>query len=93
MDKIEEVIKLTIRQRLLLSLNKYKYGASWRRLYSWHQRLNYSSIYQTLCKLKRDGLVSLENKKYFITKDGITELEHNGLLRVAKKLGAEQKEG
>lgn len=66
--------KYTIKQKLLQSLVKYKKGASWRRLYSWHQKLNYSSIYQVLQKIRREGLVEKKGNLFFITDLGIKEL-------------------
>lgn len=72
---VKVTIKLTIGEKLLLSLAKYKRGASWLRLAGWHQKLNYSSVYQTLHRLKGLGLVSEVNGRFFITKAGSDKIK------------------
>jgi len=76
---VKQGIKLTISQKLLLSLAKYKGGASWRRLSGWHQKLNYSSVYQALHRLKRVGLVKEKAGDFFITEAGTAKLKQDNL--------------
>lgn len=72
--------KLTITQRILLTLLKHKSGASWRRLAGWHNKVSAGSIYQNLSRLKRAGLVSRFDKERFtITDAGIKKLKEDGL--------------
>jgi len=76
--------KLTITQKILLTLSRNKGGASWRRLAGWHNKVSASSIYQTLYRLKKAGLVSkLDRDRFTITDTGIKKLEKDGLLKIA----------
>lgn len=70
---------LTISQKILRTLYKCEDGASWRQLAGWDNKNSPSSIYRTLNKMRRLGLVYKiamgKNKKYYITKEGLNEIQ------------------
>ena len=63
-----------VRQKLLLTLAKCRDGVSWRRLAGWHNKIPASSVYQTLNRMKRAGLVSkgglITKGRFYITEKG-----------------------
>jgi len=68
--------RMTIGLKILGTLKKCNRSVTFRQLAGWHHRYCFGSVYSTLHRLKRIGLVaSVGNDRFKITDAGIQKLQ------------------
>lgn len=82
------MVRMTVAQKILLTMATAKWrtkGISFRQVVSWRKSVNFTTLYQTLNLLVRQGYISKNGygdcARFFITNAGREKLKESGLLK------------